>query len=176
MLSFTKNENTTIDPDWSREKIYKWWSPGRQLLKSIRQYQKWKTKGGVLGNLISKYYVLTHRFWSVVSGADIPLNCQLGGGLLLLHPQGIVIHPEAVIGVNCAIFQQVTIVKSVKIGHGVLIGAGAKILSNATIGDYAKVGANAVVLNNSYIPPKATAVGIPARIILPSDQSFLDSQ
>ena len=44
-----------------------------------------------------------------------------------------------------------------------MIGAGAKCLGNITIGKGAKVGANAVVLQD--VPPYATAVGIPARII-----------
>jgi serine O-acetyltransferase len=35
-----------------------------------------------------------------VTGADIPLNSKLGGGLLLPHPNGIVIHPDAVIGLT----------------------------------------------------------------------------
>ena len=52
---------------------------------------------------------MRHRFWSVVTGADIPLNCQIGGGLLIPHPNGVVIHPQAVLGVNCLIFQQVTV-------------------------------------------------------------------
>jgi serine O-acetyltransferase len=43
------------------------------------------------------------------------------------------------------------------------IGAGAKILGGVVIGDHARIGANAVVLQD--IPPGATAVGIPARII-----------
>lgn len=171
-LSQSENLNPEA-PDWTREKLKRWWSPSAQLLKSIRQYQKWKAKGGFLGNLISKYYVFTHGFWSVVTGADIPLNCQLGGGLILRHPTGVVIHPQAVIGVNCAIFQQVTIMKETKIGNGVLIGAGAKILNNVTIGDYAKIGANAVVVANCNVPAKATAVGVPAKIILASDKTSL---
>ena len=32
---------SAIKPDWSRESLTKWWSPSRQLLKSIRNYQKW---------------------------------------------------------------------------------------------------------------------------------------
>ena len=44
-----------------------------------------------------------------MTGADIPLNCKLGGGLQLPHPNGIVIHPDAEIGPNCLLFQQVTI-------------------------------------------------------------------
>jgi Serine acetyltransferase len=122
--------NTTqisaTEPDWNREKCHRWWSPGCQLLKSIRQYQKWKSRGGILGRLFCAANVLQYRFWSSVSGADIPLNCQIEGGLLLIHPNGIVIHPNASIGPNCLILQQVTIVGGVKIGGHVDIGAGAK--------------------------------------------------
>jgi serine O-acetyltransferase len=107
--------------------------------------------------------VLQHRFWSVVTGADIPLNCQIEGGLLLPHSNGIVIHPTATIGVNCLILQQVTISHGVKIGGHVDIGAGAKIIRSVSIGNHAKIGANAVVLED--VPEGATAVGVPAKII-----------
>ena len=63
----------------------------------------------IFSSFVCKWLVLRHRFWTVVSGADIPLNCRIGGGLLIPHPNGIVIHPDAEIGVNCLIFQQVTI-------------------------------------------------------------------
>ena len=150
-------------PDWSREKIERWWSPGKQLIRSIRQYQYYKKKGGSLAHLLAKIYVIKHRFWSIVSGADIPLNCQLGGGLLLIHPNGVVIHPKAVIGCNCLILQQVTVTSDVKIGGHVDIGAGAKIINEVTISNHARIGANAVVLCD--IPEGAVAVGVPARII-----------
>ena len=154
--------STTI-PDWSREKGNRWWSPPEQLLKSIRSYQKWQKRGGILGSIFSKINVIQYRFWSVVTGADIPLNAQIEGGLLLVHPNGIVIHPEAIIGVNCLILQQVTIVGGVKIGSHVDIGAGAKIIRPVTIGNNARIGANAVVVDD--VPAGATAVGIPAKII-----------
>jgi serine O-acetyltransferase len=155
-------------PDWKREHCPVVWMPARRLLRAIRRYQMWKARG-VLGRLPCRWYVLQHRFWSVVTGADIPLNCQLGGGLLLPHPNGIVIHPEARLGPNCLLFQQVTIGTGGKrpgvpcIGGHVDIGAGAKILGGVTIGDHARIGANAVVLDN--VPAGATAVGIPATIV-----------
>ena len=154
--------STTI-PDWSREQSDRWWSPPEQLLRSIRSYQRWQKREGIFGSIFSKINVVQYRFWSVVTGADIPLNIQIGGGLLLVHPNGVVIHPEATIGVNCLILQQVTIVGGVKIGGHVDIGAGAKIIRPVTIGDNARIGANAVVLND--VPAGATAVGIPAKII-----------
>ncbi len=154
---------SALEPDWERERIDRWWSPSKQLLKSIRDYQKWQKQSGLIGFLATRTNVIWHRFWCIVTGADIPLNCQLGGGLLLVHPNGIVIHPNATIGVNCLIFQQVTIVEGVKIGGHVDIGAGAKIIRPVSIGDHARIGANAVVVSD--VPVGATAVGIPAKIL-----------
>lgn len=158
-----KPKVSATEPDWNREQIERWWSPSRQLIKSIRQYQKWQKQGGIFARFFQSIHTLEHRFWTVVCGADIPLNCQLGGGLLLTHPNGIVIHPQAVIGPNCLILQQVTITADVQIGGHVDIGAGAKILKKSKVGDHAKIGANAVVICD--VPPGATAVGVPARII-----------
>jgi serine O-acetyltransferase len=102
-----------------------------------------------------------------VTGADIPITCRIAGGLLIPHPNGIVIHPDAEIGPNCLIFQQVTIGSAhdgvPRIGGHVDIGAGAKVIGSITIGEHARVGANAVVLND--VPAGATAVGIPARVV-----------
>jgi serine O-acetyltransferase len=147
--------------DWSREeKQFLAWDPPRSLLASIRAYRR----AGILGRWMA---VLRHRFWSVVTGAEIPINANIGGGLLIPHPNGIVIHPAAVIGPNCLIFQQVTIgtqdSSAPIIGGYVDIGAGAKILGGVTVGDHARIGANAVVLIN--VPYGATAVGVPAKII-----------
>jgi serine O-acetyltransferase len=155
-------------PDWRRERSQRFWDPGRKLLLAIRRYQNWRTKRGAAAVFVCKWLVLRHRFWCAVTGADIPLNCQIGGGLLIPHPNGIVIHPDVKIGVNCLIFQQVTIgtrgepgVPEIA-GH-VDIGAGAKILGPIYIGAHAKVGANAVVLSN--VPNRTVVAGIPAKVI-----------
>src|SRR6267154_5515026 len=139
--------------DWTREKPRQFWDPSRKLLLSIRRYQYWHQRRGIIAGMLCKGLVLRHRFWSVVTGADIPLNCQIGGGLLIPHPNGIVIHPEAKIGVNCLIFQQVTI--GIRDAHGapeigghVDIGAGAKTLGAIKIGANVKIGANAVITRN----------------------------
>ncbi len=112
-----------------------------------------RARKGVAANLLRKSIVLRHRFWSAITGADIPLNCKIGGGLLIPHPNGIVIHPAAVIGVNCLIFQQVTIGTREgsgvpQIGDHVDVGAGAKILGAVEIGSHARVGANAVIIED----------------------------
>jgi serine O-acetyltransferase len=111
--------------------------------------------------------VLRHQIWSVATGTDIPLNCQIAGGLLLTHPNGIVIHPNSQIGPNCLIFQQVTLGAgdggSPRLGGNVMVGAGAKLLGGITIGDNARIGANSVVVKD--VPAGATVVGVPARIV-----------
>lgn len=165
---------SATEPDWSREHFAGGWDPGRQLLRSIRRYQHYALKSGPVASVGRKWNVLKHRFWSAVAGADIPLNVSIGGGLLMPHPNGIVIHPDAKIGPNCLIFQQVTIGHGGKpgapvIGGHVDIGAGAKVLGGIALGDHARVGANAVVTKD--VPAGATAVGIPATVSgMPSQQ------
>lgn len=149
--------------DWTRERPRQFWDPGRKLLKCIRDYQRHKIKRSVFSRLLQKLAVVRHRFWSVVAGADIPLDCQIGGGLLLPHPNGIVIHPKAVIGTNCLMLQQVTLVRAVKVGNNVALNAGVKVVRAVTLGDGAIIGANAVVLRD--VPSGTTAVGVPAKIV-----------
>lgn len=154
-------------PDWSREACGRFeWSPGRQLLRAIRDYERLRAKRGGFAAIARRLAVLRHRFWSAIAGTDIPLNARLGGGLLIPHPNGIVIHPESEVGPNCLIFQQVTLGTAVRpglprLGGHVDVGAGARILGPVTVGDHARIGANAVVLED--VPAGATVAGIPAR-------------
>lgn len=165
------------EPPWHSADIPYWpaeakrafqWAPSRALIRTLRDYER-LARGGVLAALRRPFVILRHHFWSVVTGADIPLGTRIGGGLKLPHPNGIVIHPAAEIGINCCIFQQVTLGTqpsgTPRVGAHVEIGAGARILGGVTIGNHAKIGANAVVVHD--VPEGATAVGIPARIILP---------
>lgn len=154
------------EPDWSREHLsFGEWHPGKRLLGSVRDYQRWRD-GGLWSAVPRLWALLRYRFWSVITGADIPLSGHIGGGLCLPHPNGVVIHQDARVGPNCLILQQVTLGTletggTPVVGGHVDIGAGAKLLGPIVIGDHAVIGANAVVLCD--VPAHHVAVGIPAR-------------
>ena len=146
-------------PDWSREAPMRAYDPPRRLLRAHHKYQ-------TAGPIMRRYWVLSHRFRSAVTGADIPLTCQIGGGLRIPHPNGIVFHSDSVVGPNCTIMQQVTLGtdrsgRAPRVGGHVDIGAGAKIIGAIHLGDHVQIGANAVVTKD--VPDHAIAVGIPAR-------------
>ncbi len=162
-------EPSATVPDWSRERCgLLAWDPGRQMLRALRDYQALLGRRGPAAKLARHAAAARHRYWSAIAGCDVPLNSEIGGGLLLPHPNGIVIHPAVKVGPNCLLFQQVTIGHGGRIpgvpvlGGHVDVGAGAKILGGVRIGAHAKIGANAVVLTD--VPEGATAVGIPARV------------
>ncbi|HWS75959.1 MAG TPA: serine O-acetyltransferase, partial [Quisquiliibacterium sp.] len=54
------------------------------------------------------------------------------------------------------------------------VGAGAKVLGPFTVGAGARIGSNSVVIKE--VPPGATAVGSPARIILEDDDRRREEQ
>ena len=106
-----------------------------------------------------------------VTGIEIQPGATIGRGLVIDHGAGVVIGETAEIGDNCTIYQGVTLGGTGKdtgkrhptLGNNVMVGAGAKILGPVKIGDNAKVAAGAVVLRE--LPPDATAVGIPAKVV-----------
>ncbi|KAI3524703.1 hypothetical protein L1887_03366 [Cichorium endivia] len=117
---------------------------------------------------------------SDVFAVDIHPGAKLGKGILFDHATGVVVGETAVIGDNVSILHHVTLGgtgkaggdRHPKIGDGVLIGAGATILGNVKIGAGAKIGAGSVVLIE--VPPRATAVGNPARVVEGKEAAKLD--
>ena len=105
--------------------------------------------------------------WKGIDGLDMT-GTVIGPGLFISHGQGTILSAER-IGANLQVHQGVTVGWDYRgdrrpiIGDDVFIGAGAKILGAVTIGDGARIGANAVVVCD--VPPGATAVGVPARIV-----------
>lgn len=138
-----------------------------RLLRSIKSYQCHAGRGGA-HVFLRRMARLRWIFWSIVTQSDIHPAARISFDLKLPHPNGVVVHENAVIGRNCMIMQQVTIgmIRTGEvptIGDDVYIGAGAKLIGKLTVGDGARIGANAVVLND--VPAHHTAVGNPARLI-----------
>ena len=117
------------------------------------------------------------RFISHVSraltGIEIHPGAKIGERVFFDHAMGVVVGETAEIGDGCTIYQGVTLggtslYKGAKrhptLGRDVVVSAGAKVLGGFEVGDGAKIGSNAVVIKP--VPAGATAVGIPARIIL----------
>ncbi|XJS10450.1 serine O-acetyltransferase EpsC [Aerococcaceae bacterium WGS1372] len=107
------------------------------------------------------------------TGIEIHPGAQIGENLFIDHGMGVVIGETAIVGDNVKMYHGVTLggtgsekgrKRHPTIQDDVEIGANATLLGNITIGHHAKVGAGAVVLVD--VPPYATAVGVPARIIL----------
>lgn len=111
---------------------------------------------------------LIKRFGMYING-----NVEIGGGLQLPHPNGIIIGSGVSIGDDCRIYQQVTIGgknigdsdsgRMPKIGNNCVLYAGCKVLGDIELADGTIVGANAVLTQSTE--PNSVYAGIPAKLI-----------
>lgn len=85
----------------------------------------------------------------LISDTKIPSNMDVGPGLYLPHPTGVVINDSAVIGAEVDLFQQVTLGEwhgaAPVLEDGCKLFAGARAFGGIRIGSHAKVGANTVI-------------------------------
>lgn len=106
-----------------------------------------------------------------LTGIEIHPGATIGRRFFIDHGMGVVIGETAEVGDDVTLYHGVTLggttwnkgKRHPTLGNGVVVGAGAKVLGPITIGDNARVGSNAVVTKD--VPPEATVVGIPGRII-----------
>ncbi|EHY79030.1 serine O-acetyltransferase [Stutzerimonas stutzeri] len=109
-----------------------------------------------------------------LTGVEIHPGAKIGRRFFIDHGMGIVIGETAEIGDDVTLYHGVTLggtswnkgKRHPTLEDGVIVGAGAKILGPFTVGAGAKIGSNAVVTRE--VPPGATAVGIPGRVIVKS--------
>ena len=105
------------------------------------------------------------------TGVEIHPAATIGRRLVIDHGTGIVIGETAEIGDDCLLYQGVTLGGTGKdvgkrhptLGNNVMVGSGAKVLGPFKVGDNARIAANSVVLRE--VPPNATVVGVPGRIV-----------
>ena len=118
-----------------------------------------------------------------LTGIEIHPGATIGRRVFIDHGMGVVIGQTAEIGDDCTIYQGVTLggttlerdtKRHPTLGRGVVVSAGAQVLGPFTVGAGARIGANSVVLK--AVPPGATAVGIPARVIVEEDDKRREEQ
>ena len=105
------------------------------------------------------------------TGVEIHPGAAIGRRVFIDHGMGVVIGETAEIGDDCTLYHGVTLggvswdhgKRHPTLGRNVVVGAGAKILGPFIVGENAKIGSNSVVVK--AVPPGATVVGIPARIV-----------
>ena len=135
---------------------------------------------------------LAHRLWQgkhrlaarVVShinrfltGIEIHPGARIGRRFFIDHGMGVVIGETTEIGDDVLLYKGVvlggTSLEKTKrhptLGNGVVVGSNAVVLGAITVGDNAKIGSGAVVIKP--VPPCATVVGVPGRIVAPKGQA-----
>jgi len=109
----------------------------------------------------------------LLTGIEIHPGARIGRRFFIDHGMGVVIGETAVIGDDCTLYHGVTLggtswqkgKRHPTLANNVVVGAGAKVLGPIEIGEGSRIGSNAVVVKD--VPPGATAVGVPGRLIRP---------
>ena len=123
---------------------------------------------------IHRYKLLARivsQFCKFLTGIEIHPGAKIGYGGVIDHGEGVVIGETAEVGNNVLIYQGVTLGGTGKdkgkrhptVEDGVMICSGAKVLGPFTVGKNARIGAGSIVLKE--VPPNATVVGVPGRIV-----------
>ena len=113
-----------------------------------------------------------------LTGIEIHPGASIGRRVVIDHGMGIVIGETASVGDGCLLYKGVVLggtslerkVRHPQIGSNVVIGSNACILGNIHVGDHARIGSGSVVVRE--VPPEATVVGVPARVVVPRHARF----
>ena len=131
----------------------------------------WRRHVPFLPRLISQ---LTRFFTQI----EIHPGARIGRRFFIDHGAAVVIGETAEIGDDVLLYHQVTLggtslergKRHPTLQDGVVVGAGATLLGPITVGAEARIGAGSVVLRD--VPPGATVVGIPGKIVLVQGKSI----
>ena len=136
----------------------------------------WERRFFLFGRLLS-------YFGKIFTGVEIHPGATIGPRFVIDHGTGVVVGETAVIGADVTLYHDVTlggVAPSVDshtqvglkrhptLGDCVIVGSGAQILGPVVVGEHARVGANSVVTKD--VPSSVTAVGVPARVIMPREK------
>jgi serine O-acetyltransferase len=120
----------------------------------------------------------------IVTAIEIHPGAEIGRRFVIDHGTGVVVGETSIVGDDVTLYHSVTLggtspavdsesqvgqKRHPTVKDGAIIGSGAAVLGPITIGENARVGANSVVTKD--VPASVTAVGIPARVVMPRDKS-----
>ena len=141
------------------KKIVPWMNVSKKIyniyLKSHKAFKKNK-------KMLASYYAnkIYRRYGCYISPA-----AEIGNGLAIPHPIGIVIGDGVKIAENCVIYQNVTIGRKYRdkpeypeIGNNVTIYCNSTLIGDIKIGDCSIIGCNSVVLKSVGENSKCTGV------------------
>jgi serine O-acetyltransferase len=152
------------EPSWVRWLVHSVAHPGLIASVILRAQQRAYWTGHI------RAAFLLRSLGHFLVGADFVPGMRIGAGLLMPHPNGIVIGNGLVVGNNVTFGGGITAgVKSPDdvehvyptIDDGAIILANAVLVGGVRIGKHAQVGANSVVLSD--VADNAVVFGVPAR-------------
>lgn len=155
-------------PGWRFALRQLWARPGFHLVLGHRIARRLRAVP-IVGRLAFRVALLALE---TLYACEIGAEAELGDGLYMPHPFGIVIGNRARVGAGVTVLQNVTLGRRgrgeglhamPRIGDEVLLGAGAVVLGGVTIGRGSTIAANALVLCD--VPAGATAIGNPATVV-----------
>ena len=160
-----------LDADRARYPASAWVREQSLWAIAVYRFGRWNDSRppGFLQKLCDRVYWFLFRIVETLTGVSFTKAAEIGPGLRIYHFGNIFIHSGVKIGANCTLRQGVTIGNRHEgggvptLGDNIDLGAYAQVLGEVRIGDGARIGALSVVLRD--VPPGATAVGIPAKIL-----------
>lgn len=133
----------------------------------------WKKGDKSLARLIS-------HINRALTGIEIHPGASIGSRFFIDHGMGVVIGETTEIGDDVLLYQGVVLggtsmekkKRHPTLGNNVVVGAGAVVLGAITVGDNSRIGAGSVVIKP--VPPCATVVGVPGRIVGETGREHID--
>lgn len=125
---------------------------------------------------------LLSAFSRFLTGIEIHPGAQFGRRCFIDHGMGVVVGETAIVGNDVLIYQGVSLggtsltrgKRHPTIEDYVVVGLGATVLGPVTVGRHSRVGAGSVVVDS--VPPHATVVGVPGRVVRDSGKHSDDGE
>src|SRR4051812_14100599 len=156
---------------------------------------KWEVLVAYPGVHALALHRISHRLWTsnhrftarvfshycrFVTGVEIHPGATIAEGVFIDHGMGVVIGETAIIEEGCIIYKGVVLggtslkrrVRHPHLHKNVIVGSNACVLGAIEVGEGARIGSASVVIKD--VPPGATVVGVPGRIVKEKRKNFSD--